>query len=141
MNIQLAILRACLADGCRVRLLGSEAHLDVAIDARTGERPRLRFGHLVALDLAKPPVILWGWQRARVLTWRGNTALALLPEGRLVECHLAGWLPEGPGAEPEAWITRVDRAWELHDLVVHSLPAHPGALIQWCLARPSLQHA
>ncbi|NTV75472.1 MAG: hypothetical protein HGA66_14880, partial [Holophaga sp.] len=48
MNIQLAIVRACLGDGCRVRLLETEAQIDVRIDRRASDRTRLRFGYLAA---------------------------------------------------------------------------------------------
>ena len=89
MNIQLAIVRACLGDGCRVRLLESGAVIDVRRDSRAVNRDRLRYGYLAALHLEFDPVIVWHWQRAQALIWRPNAVLAVLPEGRLAECQPA----------------------------------------------------
>jgi hypothetical protein len=136
MNIQLALVRACLGDGCRVRLLETEAHIDVRIDRRFGERPRLRFGYLAAVELTEAPAILWHWQRAQVLIWRTSSVLAVLPEGRLVECHPGRSMPEGCSAAPEVWVTRVDGRWESHDTVARGRPAHPEALIEWLVEQP-----
>jgi hypothetical protein len=141
MNIQLAIVRACLGDGCRVRLLESDAQIDVRIDHRAGERTRLRFGYLAAIDGNETPALLWHWQRAQVLVWRSGSLLAVLPEGRMVECHRGRPMPEAAGAEPEVWVTRVDGRWESHDTVAHGRPAHPRALIEWLAAQPVIQVA
>jgi hypothetical protein len=141
MNIQLAIVRACLGDGCRVRLLENETQLEVRIDRRAGDRTRLRFGYLAAIELAEAPAIVWDWQRAQILIWRASSVLAVLPEGRLVECHPAPSMQEWPGVEPEVWVTRVDGRWESHDTVVHGRPAHPEALIEWLTEQPIAQYA
>ncbi len=141
MNIQLAIVRACLGDGCRVRLLETEAEIDVRIDRRAGDRTRLRFGYLAAVECVEAPAIVWHWQRAQVLIWRVSSVLVVLPEGRLAECHPARSMPECTGVEPEMWVTRVDGQWESHDTVVHGRPAHPEALIQWLVEQPVPQHA
>lgn len=141
MNVQLAIVRACLGDGCRVRLLETEAQIDVRLDHRAGNRTRLRFGYLAAVEFAEAPALIWHWQRAQVLIWRGSAVLAVLPEGRLVECHLTRLMPEGHEAEPEVWVTQVDGRWELHDTVVHGRPAHPEELIRWLVEQPLAQQA
>jgi hypothetical protein len=141
MNIQLAIVRACLGDGCRVRLLETQGQIDVRLDRRTGDPTRLRVGYLAAVEFADTPAILWHWQRAQVLIWRAGTVLAVLPEGRLVECHPAHSMPAGPRAEPEAWVTRFDGRWELHDTVVRGRPAHPEALIEWLVGQPLARQA
>jgi len=141
MNIQLAIVRACLGDGCRVRLLETEAPIDVRIDRRTGDRTRLRFGYLAAVALTDTPAIIWHWQRAQVLVWRSGSVLAVLPEGRLMECHPSRSMPEGTGAASEVWVTQVDGRWESHDTVVHSRPAHPEELIRWVVDQPIAEYA
>jgi hypothetical protein len=141
MNIQLAIVRACLGDGCRVRLLETEAQIDVWIDRRAGDRTRLRFGYLAAVEFAEAPAIIWHWQRAQILIWRSNSVLAVLPEGRLAECHPARWMPECSGAPPEVWVTQVDGRWESHDTVFRGRPAHAEALIQWLVEQPIAHHA
>lgn len=141
MNIQLAIVRACLGDGCRVRLLETEAQIDVRIDRRTDDRTRLRFGYLAAVVLAEAPAIIWHWQRAQVLVWRSASVLAVLPEGRLVGCHPSRSMSEGTGAASEVWVTQVDGRWESHDTVVHGRPAHPDELIRWVVDQPIPQHA
>jgi hypothetical protein len=141
MNIQLAIVRACLGDGCRVRLLETEAQIDVRLDHRAGDRTRLRFGYLAAVEFAELPAIIWHWQRAQVLIWRISTVLAVLPEGRLVECHPARSMPERRGAESEVWVTQVDGQWESHDTVVRGRPAHPEGLIRWLVEQPLPQQA
>ena len=141
MNIQLAIVRACLGDGCRVRLLETEAQIDVRIDRRASDRTRLRFGYLAAIEFAEALAIVWHWQRAQVLIWRASSVLAVLPEGRLVECHPAHSMQVCAGVESEVWVTLIDGRWESHDTVVHGHPAHPEALIQWLAEQPVAQHA
>ena len=141
MNIQLAIVRGCLGDGCRVRLLETEAQIDVRTDRRAGDRTRLRFGYLAAVELDEAPAIVWHWQRAQILIWRASSELAVLPDGRLVECNPAPSMQECIGVEPEVWVTRVDGRWESHDTVVHGRPAHPEALIEWLTGQPIAQHA
>jgi hypothetical protein len=140
MNIHLGIVRACLGDGCRVRLLEAEVLIDVRVDGRAGDRTRLRYGFLAAVDMAAAPEIVWHWQRAQVLVWRTGSVLAVLPEGRLVECHHSLSTPVWTGAATEVWVTRVGGAWEVHDAVVHGRPAHPEALIQWLAEQPMAEH-
>ena len=141
MNIQLAIVRACLGDGCRVRLLESGDVIDVRRDSRSVHRDRLRYGYLAAVDLEHDPAIVWHWQRAQALIWRPNAVLAVLPEGRLAECHPADGLPADIGAAPEVWVSLVGGAWEVHDAVQHGRPAHPGRLIAWVLDQRVAEHA
>ena len=141
MNIQLAIVRACLGDGCRVRLLESGDVIDVRQDSRSVHRDRLRYGYLAAVDLESEPAIVWHWQRAQALIWRPNSVLAVLPEGRLAECHTASGMPADIGAAPEVWVSLVADAWEVHDAVLHGLPAHPERLIAWVLDQRVVEHA
>jgi hypothetical protein len=141
MNIQLAIVRACLGDGCRVRLLESGAVIDVRRDSRSVNRDRLRYGYLAAVDLENEPAIVWHWQRAQALIWRPNAVLAVLPEGRLAECQPAPSLPADIGAAPEVWVSLVGDAWEVHDAVLHGHPAHPERLIAWVLDQQVAEHA
>ena len=137
MNIQLGIVRACLGDGCRVRLLETEVLIDVRVDVRAGDRTRLRYGFLAAVDLAAAPAIVWHWQRAQVLVWRTGSVLAVLPEGRRVECHRPPATLEWTDAAAEVWVTHVGGAWEVHDAVVQGRPTRPEALIRW-LAEQSI---
>jgi hypothetical protein len=141
MNIQLAIVRACLGDGCRVRLLETQAQIDVRLDRRVGDRTRLRYGYLAAVEFSEVPGILWHWQRAQVLIWRAGYLLAVLPEGRLVECHPAHPMRGCIEAAPEVWVTLVAGRWESHDTVVHGRPAHPEELIRWLAEQPLAQQA
>jgi hypothetical protein len=141
MNIQLAIVRACLGEGCRVRLLEGGAVIDVRRDGRSADHARLRYGYLAAVDLEQDPVLVWHWQRAQALIWRPNAVLAVLPEGRLVECLPAPSLPADLGAAPEVWVSLVGEAWEVHDAVVHGRPAHPERLIGWVLEQRVAEHA
>jgi hypothetical protein len=139
MNIQLAIVRACLGDGCRVRLLETAAPIDVRLDRRAAGRTRLRYGFLAAVDLCEAPALLWHWQRAQVLIWQSSSVLAVLPEGRLVECHRADSMRDVSAATPEVWVTHVGDRWESHDTVLHGCPAHPQALVDWLLEQPIVQ--
>jgi len=141
MNIQLAIVRACLGDGCRVRLLESRDVIDVRRDSRCVHRQRLRYGHLAAVDLENDPAIVWHWQRAQALIWRPNAVLAVLPEGRLAECHPASGIPADIGAASEVWVSLVGDAWEVHDAVLHGRPVHPERLIAWVLDQRIAEHA
>jgi len=141
MNLQLAIVRACLGDGCRVRLLETDAQIDVRLDRRAGGRTRLRYGFLAAVDISESPELIWHWQRAQVLIWRDSSVLAVLPEGRIVECHPALSMREGTSAAPEVWVTLVGERWESHDIVLHGRPAHPQVLIQWLTEQPIIQQA
>jgi hypothetical protein len=141
MNIQLAIVRACLGDRCRVRLLETDAPIDVRLDRRVGDRTRLRYGYLAAVEFAEVPAFVWHWQRAQALVWRAGYLLAVLPEGRLVECHPAHSMPECTEAAPEVWVTLVAGRWESHDTVVHGRPAHPEDLIQWLAEQSIVEHA
>jgi len=131
MNIQLGIVRACLGDGCRVRLLETEVLIDVRVDVRAGDRTRLRYGFLAAVDLAAAPAIVWHWQRTQVLVWRTGSVLAVLPEGRLVECHRSPAMLEWTDAAAEVWVTHVGGAREVHDAVMGGRPTRPEALIRW----------
>jgi hypothetical protein len=140
MNIQLAIVRACLGDGCRLRLLEG-AVIDVRQDRRSSNRERLRYGHLAAIDLEYGPAIVWHWQRAQALIWRPKAVLAVLPEGRLAECLPPSGVPADIGAASEVWVSRVGDAWEVHDAVLHGRPANPERLIAWVLDQPVAEHA
>jgi len=141
MSIQLAIVRACLGDGCRVRLLEGGAIIDVRLDHRTGDRRRLRYGFLAAVERTEAPAIVWHWQRAQALIWRPDSVLAVLPEGRLVECRPGLASLAGIGAAPEVWVALVGDAWEVHDAVLHGQPAHPERLIEWVLEQQVAEHA
>lgn len=141
MNIQLAIVRACLGDGCRVRLLEGGATIDVRLDHRTGDRRRLRYGYLAAVERTEAPAIVWHWQRAQALIWRPDSVLAVLPEGQLVECHPGRSPLAWTGAAPEVWVTWVAGTWEVHDAVIHGHPAHPERLVQWLVEQPVAEHA
>jgi len=136
MNIQLGLVRACLGDGCRVRLLETEAVIEVRVDRRADHRTRLRYGQLAAVEWGVPPALVWHWHRAQVVAWRSGSVLALLPEGRLIECRPAGPLSVAWDAASETWMTQVADHWEAHDTVVHGLPAHPDHLLQWVMAQP-----
>ena len=136
MNIQLGIVRACLGDGCRVRLLETEAWIDLRVDRRVGDRTRLRYGQLAALENGVLPALVRHWCRAQVVAWRSASVVALLPEGRLVDCRPAGPSSITWEAAPEAWVTLVADHWEAHDAVVHGLPAHPAHLLQWVIKQP-----
>jgi hypothetical protein len=136
MNIQLGLVRACLGDGCRVRLLETEASIDVCVDRRVGDRTRLRYGQLAAVERSVLPALVWHWCRAQVVAWRSGSVVALLPEGRLVECRAAGHSSIAWDAVPEAWVTQVADHWEAHDAVVHGLPAHPAHLLHWVVEQP-----
>lgn len=141
MNIQLAIVRACLGDGCRVRLLESGVVIDVQRDRRAGPPVRLRYGYLAAVDLEPIPAIVWHWQRAQALIWRPSAVLAVLPEGRLVECRPAPGLPSDLGVAPEVWVSPGSEGWQVHDTVEHGRPAHPRRLIDWLLEQRVAEHA
>ncbi len=136
MNIQLGLIRACLGDGCRVRLLETEAIVEVRIDRRPDRQTRPRYGQLVAVEWAVPPALVWHWQRAQIVAWRSGSVVALLPQGRLVECRPAGHAWLAWEAAPEAWVTQVADHWEVHDSVQHGLPAHPAVLLQWVAEQP-----
>ena len=132
MNTQLGLVRACLQAGCRVWLLESGATLESHGDRRPAGARRLRFGHLVAVELTSSPVIVWNWQRALALEWRDETILALLPEGRLVESRWVASLNRAP----EIWVTRTAEGWEAHDDVLASGgPAHPDWLLRWWIGQ------
>jgi hypothetical protein len=136
MNLQLAIIRSCLGDRCRVRLLRDGAPLEAAIDRRRSDRTRLRFGHLVALDLDGPASIVWRWQRGRLLAWQPSALLAALPEGRILWARIGCVDPAALRLATEVWLTRVEAHWEVHDAVLEGRPAHPGALLEWLEHEP-----
>ncbi len=136
MNIQLGLIRACLGDGCRVRLLETEAIVEVHVDRRADRQTRPRYGQLVAVVWEVPPALIWHWQRAQIVARRSGSVVALLPQGRLVECRPVGHASLVWEAAPEAWVTRVADHWEAHDSVEHGLPAHPAALLQWVAEQP-----
>lgn len=136
MNLQLAIVRSCLGDRCRVRLLRDGSPLEAAIDRRRSDRTRLRFGHLVALDLDGPAAIVWRWQRGRQLAWQPSTLLAALPEGRILWARIGCVEPAELRLAAEVWLTQIGARWEVHDAVLEGAPAHPGALLEWLDREP-----
>jgi len=136
MNLQLAIIRSCLDDRCRVRLLRDGSQLEAATDLRRTDRTRLRFGQLVALDLDGPPAIVWRWHRGRLLAWQPAALLAALPEGRILWARIECVEPAALRLAADVWLTHIDLHWEVHDAVREGAPAHPEALLAWLEREP-----
>ena len=108
MNLQLGIIRSCLGDRCRIRLLDGGATLEVGLDRRAKDRTRLRFGQLVVLGLQPEPAVLWRWHRVQVIVLRPDQVIVALPEGRIVSAAYACCSPADFGRSWEAWVTLVD---------------------------------
>jgi hypothetical protein len=136
MNLNLAIIRSCLGDRCRVRLLPDGQVLEAAIDRRPADRTRVRFGQLVALDLDGPAAIVWRWHRGRLLAWQPSALLAALPEGRIVWARIGCVEPAALRLAGDVWLTRLSSHWEVHDAVLEGTPAHPEALLEWLERAP-----
>lgn len=136
MNVQLGLVRSCLGDRCRVRLLEDHEVVEVYQDQRSQDRSRLRFGQLVALRTDPTPVILWRWYRCQLLVVRPSHALVVLPEGRTVSARLGVCLPAEDGRYEEAWVTVAGGVWQAHDGVRADSPAHPACLLRWAEAQP-----
>ena len=136
MNLNLAIIRSCLGDRCRARLLRDGTLLEAAIDRRHTDRTRLRFGQLVALDLDGPASIVWRWHRGCLLAWQPSALLAALPEGRIIWARIACIEPAALRQAADVWLTQVEAEWEVHDAVLEGEPAHPEALLKWLERRP-----
>ena len=136
MNLNLAIIRSCLGDRCRARLLRDGTLLEAAIDRRHTDRTRLRFGQLVALDLDGPAAIVWRWHRGCLLAWQPSALLAALPEGRILWARIECVEPAALRLAADVWLTQVEAAWEVHDAVLEGAPAHPEALLEWLERRP-----
>lgn len=136
MNLNLAIIRSCLGDRCRVRLLRDGTLLEAAIDRRSTDRTRLRFGQLVALDLDGPPAIVWRWHRGRLLAWQPAALLAALPEGRVIWARIDCVEPAALRRAADVWLTHLGAHWEAHDAVLEGAPVHPEALLAWLEHEP-----
>ena len=136
MNLNLAIIRSCLGDRCRARLLRDGTLLEAAIDRRHTDRTRLRFGQLVALDLDGPAAIVWRWHRGCLLAWQPSALLAALPEGRILWARIECVEPAALRLAADVWLTQVEAEWEVHDAVLEGAPAHPDALLEWLERRP-----
>ena len=136
LKLELAIAEICSPEGCQVNMIADGRSLAARYSALVQDRIKIRPGQMVAVDLSPEyPEIVWRWYRTQVVE---VTAEGVSVNDRGVRQLAAAWvaglesdLPTGA----EAWVSRLEDTWEIHDRVLNGAPAHPDRLRDLVLPR------
>ena len=132
MKLELATVLDCSDVGCRVKPLESDAFIEARYSRLVQNRIMIKPAHLVAVDMSvNPPEIVWRWRRAIVIELSPDIVVVGDIQGHPGKLTSVPDLPLALALDDEVWMCGTGRAFEVHDIIVDDIPAHPKRLLEY----------